>query len=140
MTRNPIALLVFRLALGALFVFAGIVKVLDPLDFAQSIRNYHVVGSALSLLAALLLPWLEIVAGAFLATGFWKRAAALLIVLMLVFFIVLTVVTILRGIDVDCGCFGALSRKADIRLIVEDILLLVMAGSIVLAPEGRRVR
>ena len=115
MIRNKAILVIFRVVLGGLFVYAGIVKVLDPLDFAQDIRNYRLVGQSLSFAAAIFLPWLEILAGAFLIAGVWRRGAALVISGLLVFFIVLTVVTMIRGLDVDCGCFGALSRKAGLE-------------------------
>jgi uncharacterized membrane protein YphA (DoxX/SURF4 family) len=137
MIKNKTLLVLFRLILGGLFVYAGVLKVLDPLDFAQSIRNYDLVGQSLSLAAAIVLPWLEILAGAALAAGIWKRASALVISGLLVFFILLTLVTILRGLDVDCGCFGAISRKAGWGLIVEDAAMLYMALAILLAPKKR---
>ena len=71
MVKNKAVLLVFRLVLGGLFIYAGAVKASDPLDFAQSIRNYDLVGQSLSFVAALILPWLEILAGAFLIAGVW---------------------------------------------------------------------
>jgi uncharacterized membrane protein YphA (DoxX/SURF4 family) len=130
-------LFVFRVVLGGLFVYAGAVKVLDPLGFAQDIRNYRLVGQSLSFVAALLLPWLEIMAGAFLVAGVWRRGAALVISGLLVFFIVLTVVTMVRGLDVDCGCFGALSRKAGWSVILEDLAMLYLGLCLLLAPPDR---
>ena len=82
-------------------IYAGIVKVLDPLNFAQNIRNYRLVGQSLAFVAAIVLPWLEILAGVALAAGIWKRASALIISGLLVLFIILTLVTIARGLDVD---------------------------------------
>lgn len=137
MIRNKAVLLVFRLVLGGLFVYAGVVKVLDPLDFAQNIRNYRLVGQSLSFIAAVVLPWLEILAGLALAAGVWKRASALIISGLLVFFILLTLVTIARGLDVDCGCFGALSRKSGLGVILEDAVMLYMALIILFAPGKR---
>lgn len=138
MIKNKTLLVLFRLVLGGLFVYAGVVKVLDPLDFAQNIRNYRLVGQTLSFIAAVVLPWLEILAGVALASGVWKRASALIISGLLVFFILLTLVTIARGLDVDCGCFGALSRKAGLGVIVEDGLMLFMSLAILFAPGKRR--
>jgi uncharacterized membrane protein YphA (DoxX/SURF4 family) len=137
MLKNKTLLVVFRLVLGGLFVYAGIVKVLDPLDFAQDIRNYRLVGQALSFLAAVVLPWLEILAGVALAAGVWKRASALIITGLLVFFILLTLVTIARGLDVECGCFGALSRKSGFGVILEDLGMLFMGLGLLFAPERR---
>jgi uncharacterized membrane protein YphA (DoxX/SURF4 family) len=137
MLKNKTLLVIFRLVLGGLFVYAGVVKVLDPLDFAQNIRNYRLVGQALSFLAAVVLPWLEILAGVALAAGIWKRASALIITGLLVFFILLTLVTIARGLDVECGCFGALSRKSGFGVILEDLGMLFMGLCLLFAPEKR---
>ena len=138
MLKNKTLLLVFRLTLGGLFVYAGIFKVLDPLDFAQNIRNYRLVGQSLSFIAAVVLPWLEILAGLALAAGIWKRVSALIISGLLVFFILLTLVTILRGLDVDCGCFGALSRKSGFGVILEDLGMLFMGLCLLFSPGKRQ--
>jgi uncharacterized membrane protein YphA (DoxX/SURF4 family) len=127
MLRNKGVLLAFRLVLGGLFVYAGAVKVLDPLDFAQNIRNYQLVGQSLSFIAAIVLPWLEILAGLALILGVWTRGAALVVAGLLVFFIVLTAVTMIRGLDVDCGCFGSLSRKSGWGVILEDLGMLALS-------------
>ena len=137
MLKNKTLLVIFRLVLGGLFVYAGVVKVLDPLEFAQNIRNYRLVGQALSFLTAVVLPWLEILAGVALAAGIWKRASALIITGLLVFFILLTLVTIARGLDVECGCFGALSRKSGFGVILEDLGMLFMGLCLLFAPEKR---
>ncbi len=137
MVRNRTALLVFRIVLGGLFVYAGAVKVLEPLGFAQDIRNYDLVGQSLAFMAAIILPWLEILAGAFLVAGVWKRGASLVISGLLVFFIALTAVTMIRGLDVDCGCFGAIDRKAGFSVILEDLAMLYLGLCLLLAPSNR---
>jgi putative oxidoreductase len=138
MVRNRTVLLVFRLVLGGLFVYAGLVKVLAPLDFAQDIRNYRLVGQSLSFLVAIVLPWLEILAGAFLILGVWTRAAAFVLSALLALFIVLTLITMVRGLDVECGCFGAVSRKSGWSVIVEDLAMLAMGLGLLLAPKKLR--
>jgi uncharacterized membrane protein YphA (DoxX/SURF4 family) len=138
MIRTKPLLLLFRIVLGGLFIYAGVVKVVDPLGFAQDIRNYRLVGQSLSFLAAVALPWLEILAGAFLAAGIWKRGAALVITGLLVFFIVLTVVTMARGLDVDCGCFGSLSRKSGWGVVLEDLVMLCLGLGLFLSkPDSQ---
>jgi putative oxidoreductase len=135
MVRNKTVLLIFRLVLGGLFVYAGIVKVLDPLGFAQDIRNYRFVGQSLSFIAAIVLPWLEILAGTFLVVGIWKRGATLVISGLLVFFILLTFITMARGLDIDCGCFGALSRRSGLGVIIEDLAMLYLGLCVLSIPE-----
>jgi len=138
MIRNKTILVVFRVVLGGLFVYAGIVKALEPLDFAQNIRNYQLVGQSLSFVAALVLPWLEILAGAFLVAGIWKRGAALVVSALLVFFIFLTVLTMVRGLDVECGCFGPAARKAGWSVILEDLAMLALGLGLLLEKRQPR--
>jgi len=137
MLRNKGVLLALRLVLGGLFVYAGAVKVLEPLDFAQNIRNYQLVGQSLSFVAAIVLPWLEILAGLALILAVWTRGAALVVTGLLVFFIVLTAVTMVRGLDVDCGCFGSLSRKSGWSVVLEDLGMLALGLALLLAPKKR---
>ena len=127
MIRNKHVLCAFRLIIGGLFIYAGVIKIADPLGFARDIQNYRILPPAACLFIALALPWFEALSGAFLIVGIFKRTSAWLLSFLLAGFIVLVIITMARGLDVDCGCFGSLSRKADGRLILEDALMLYMS-------------
>jgi len=129
-------LILLRLIVGGIFIWAAVTKIADPLSFAQNIRNYRLVGQTLSFATAIILPWLELIAGICLIVGVFPRSSALLVSGLLVFFIILVTVTILRGIDVDCGCFGTFSRKADLWLILEDSLWLAMSLVLLFSSEN----
>jgi putative oxidoreductase len=135
--RNKAVLCIFRLIVGGVFVWAAVLKIRDPLGFAQNIANYRVVGNMIAFWVAVVLPWLELTAGVLLIVGLWRRTNALLLSLMLAGFIILVAVTIARGIDVDCGCFGSLSRKADLGLILQDAALLFMSLTVWLSNAGK---
>jgi putative oxidoreductase len=139
MIRNKYLLLAFRLIVGGAFFAAGLLKVGDPLAFAQNIKNFLIVSHQASLLAALILPWIEILCGALLITGILRRPSALLVSGLLVGFIILVGITMARGIDTDCGCFGSLSHKADWWLLLQDGVLLLMSLSVLLAKPGPRL-
>lgn len=105
MTRHFIPVL--RLAMGGLFIYAGILKAMDPGALLRSVENYQLVPHALALAAAFQLPYLEIMCG--LAVAFkrlYKGALGMLVVLMLVFAAALLSAWA-RGLNIDCGCFGA---------------------------------
>jgi uncharacterized membrane protein YphA (DoxX/SURF4 family) len=138
MIRNRVVLLLFRVVVGGLFVYAGVLKIADPLGFVQDIENYRLVPRAIAFLTALVLPWVETLAGAALVVGLFKRTSAGLISVMLGMFIGLVAVTMARGLDVDCGCFGALSRKAGWTLLLEDALMLFMAVQVAFSRPSRR--
>lgn len=137
MIRNRWFLLLFRLIVGGVFVWAGALKIADPLEFARSIMNFRVVTPGPAFVVALVLPWVEFLSGAFLIIGVLKRSGALLISLMLAGFIGLVGLALGRGIDTSCGCFGSLSRRADFSLILADAVLLVLAASVFLARPHR---
>lgn len=124
MIRNKWLLLVFRLVAGGVFIWAGVLKITDPLGFAQSIMNYRVFPRELAFVIALVLPWVEVIAGGLLIAGLLRRSSAALISLMLIGFIGLVALALARGIDTSCGCFGSFSRRADLSLIVADLGLL----------------
>lgn len=134
--RNKYFLLLLRLIVGGVFIWAAVTKIADPLAFAQDVRNYRLVGQALSFLTAIVLPWVELIAGVCLIIGVFPRSSALLISGLLVFFIVLVAITMIRGIDVDCGCFGTFSRKANLWLILEDSIWLAMSLVLLFSPAN----
>jgi uncharacterized membrane protein YphA (DoxX/SURF4 family) len=138
MIRHRWLLLLFRVIVGGVFIWAGALKIADPLDFAQSIKNYQVVSPTLALLIAIVLPWVEVLSGALLIIGVLKRSSALLISLLLIGFIGLVALALARGIDTSCGCFGSLSRRADLSLILTDAVLLVFSLSVFFARPTRR--
>ncbi|MDD8020722.1 MAG: DoxX family membrane protein [Acidobacteriota bacterium] len=134
MLQNKYILLVFRLIVGGVFIWAGVSKIVDPLSFAQDVRSYQLVGQTLSFLTALFLPWVELIAGVWLIAGIYPRASAMLISCLLAFFIILVAITIARGLNVECGCFGTFSRRADIWLIVEDSIWLILSLILLFSP------
>lgn len=130
MIRNKIIQLGLRLVLGGVFIWTGLMKIMDPLEFAQSIANYRTFPRLLVFLLALILPWIELICGACLILGVFQKTSAVILSGLLVSFLILIIITIFRGIDIDCGCFGTFSRKVDFRLILTDAVLLLLALSI----------
>ncbi len=119
---------VLRVGLGALFLYAGVIKIITPAAFAGSIANYQVLPYAGNYLAAAILPWIEVICGGLLVTGWRARSAAALVALMNAFFIILLFSTVARGLDIDCGCFKQGGDKTTAwTAIFRDTMLLVAA-------------
>ena len=114
-------------------------KIIDPLGFAQSIENYRFFPRALVFVIAVILPWVEVLSGACLIVGLFRRSSAFIISVLLIGFIGLVAVAMLRGIDTTCGCFGGLSRKADLRLILMDSALLFLTLNVFFAQSRSRL-
>ncbi len=132
MIRNKWFLLASRLVVGAVFIWAGALKIGDPLDFALSIKNFQFFPHDLIFFIAVILPWLEVVSGGLLVIGIFKRSSAAILSLLLAGFIGLVAFALVRGIDTSCGCFGSLSRRADLSLILADAVLLFLSFNVFL--------
>jgi uncharacterized membrane protein YphA (DoxX/SURF4 family) len=95
-----------RLVVGGVWIAAGAVKLPDPGASVVAVRAYQALPPDLVAPVGQLLPALEVLVGAMLVLGLLVRgAAAVSAVLQLVFIIGIVSVWI-RGIDIDCGCFG----------------------------------
>ncbi|HEX9873166.1 MAG TPA: MauE/DoxX family redox-associated membrane protein, partial [Deferrimonas sp.] len=87
---RPVVYHLCRLALGALFVYAGAVKADDVTAFAGSIAAYEILPYFGNYLVAATLPYIEVLAGLLLLVNRRVRPAALLLAgLTLVFMAVL---------------------------------------------------
>jgi putative oxidoreductase len=99
--------LVARLILGCVFLWAGAQKASNPQLFALDLEAYRLLPSVLILPIAYYLPWLEIVTGLSLFVPDGRRAALGLVITLLLVFTVMLAIAWIRGLSINCGCFGA---------------------------------
>jgi len=135
-------LLLVRLALGGVFLYAAWVKLREPwLLFAMSIDAYQVLPQWAVLAVARTLPWLELALGILLIAGLWRRASTVAASVLLTLFFGLMVRAYIRGQTIDCGCFGPGEAISPLTLLRDGSLL---AGAVLLtvrsfrSPRGRR--
>lgn len=124
---NKYLLISIRIVLGFVFIFAAISKASEPEEFARAIANYKLLPIFLINILAITLPWIEICAGMLLLFGISvKENSAILSGLLLVFIIAITI-SLIRGLNIDCGCFGTIGgTKVGIQKILENIGLLLL--------------
>lgn len=145
-------LLVCRLAVAALFLFAAYQKLFapesGPQKFAMSINSFKILPEHLVLLATGVIPWIEVLCGLLLIVGLWTRAAATLLATMLVVFTVAVASVLLRNMSLTCGCFGKFSllcphdkmtwcKIGENALILLPTLLVAVFGGGILALDNR---
>jgi putative oxidoreductase len=97
--------------IAAVFIYAGVLKALDPVGFANDIENYHILPWPIGVRLAFYLPWLEIACGVGLLVRRATSGALAILGLLTFVFIVASVIAKARGIDVSCGCFGHAARN-----------------------------
>jgi putative oxidoreductase len=135
-----------QIALGAIFVVAALPKVIDPPSFAHMIYNYRLVPGAAVNAFALVIPWVELLAGLALILGVWPREAAALAGFLLLVFIAAIGFNFVRGHAVDCGCFdvhsAGKSREELLNemrwVLIRDAAMLLLVAQVLLAPRTFR--
>ena len=118
-----------RLILGMIFVYASYDKILHPKAFAEVIYNYQILPDGFINVTAIFLPWLEMLMGIFLITGFWMPGTVIWCNTLLVVYIGALCFNLARGLDVDCGCFSTTKgRSISIETILWDAAFLALSG------------
>jgi putative oxidoreductase len=114
---NKYFLLVCRMILGIVFIFAAITKAYEPDGFAQSMINF----------LAIILPWIELSAGLLLIFGVSVKENSVILSALLFVFIIAIAISLVRGLDIDCGCFGTVDgTKVGVQKILENVGLLFL--------------
>ena len=101
---------IVAILIGGLFIYAGAVKIIDPVEFARDIDNYKMLPWQPSVWLALHLPWLEIFCGLALITRVFFRGGVFIVTALMSLFIIASIAAKARGLDVSCGCFGHASK------------------------------
>jgi putative oxidoreductase len=101
---------IIGLAIAGVFIYAGAIKALDPVQFASDIDNYKILPWPISVGLAFFLPWLEVLCGLALVVRLLYRGALLIFTAMILVFTSATIAAKARGLDITCGCFGHASQ------------------------------
>ena len=123
-----------RIILGAVFMFSGIVKAIDPVGTQIKMTDYllafsmgdTVLDSTLLILAGLL-AGLEILIGAYMLLGTFQKGSSLIV---LIFMIIVTPLTLYLAIVnpiEDCGCFGDALVLTNWQTFGKNVFLLLLA-------------
>jgi len=89
--------LICRWVLALLFLYAGVQKVMDPYGFAKTVYGYGILPGEMVNITAIVLPWVEVLAGGALLIGVWPMSSAGVISGLLLLFMVALVANIARG-------------------------------------------
>jgi uncharacterized membrane protein YphA (DoxX/SURF4 family) len=127
-----------RLLVGAVFLYAASTKLPDMAGFALDVANFRMLPAGLVPVASAALVGVELLVGALLVLGIWVRPAALLASALLLAFIAGLAQALLRGIGLDCGCFGA-GERASWWTVLRDVAFLAPAAALAVG-KGRPTR
>ncbi|GAA0565520.1 BT_3928 family protein [Chitinophaga japonensis] len=126
-----IILNLFRVLVGVLFIFSGLIKANDPLGLSYKMDEFFEVLhltflSPYSLAFSVIMNVFEIVAGVAVLIGYRMRLFSFLLLLLIGFFTFLTAFALFSGKIKECGCFGDCIKLTAEQSFWKDVALLVM--------------
>jgi len=125
---HPSLVRVAGIGIGLVFVVAALAKIGDTAAFAAQVHNYRLTPIVLENLVAMILPWVELVAGTALILGLRSRAAAWICAALMIVFTIGIGQAAARGLDFECGCFGkAGASTVGVRKLLENVGLTAVA-------------
>ncbi len=136
----PWVSLVARLGLAAVFATASLAKIGNVEAMVRAVRAYDLLPEGAVRPVAYSLPYLELALALLLLLGFGTRLVAAFSAVLLVVFIGAVSSAGLRGLKIDCGCFGgggAVAQTAYLQEIARDLGFLVLAAWLLFFPTSR---
>ena len=129
-------IVITRIILGAVFLWASFGKILEPGDFARSISNYHIVPFGIENIIALILPWLELLIGMGLILGIMVDGSVQVSAILLIMFILMIGQAMLRGFNIECGCGLKEGEMIGLNKILENIVFI--GGAYIVMQRRKR--
>ena len=130
LTGNTLVRRILEIVLGGLFCYAGVLKLLHPYEFAEAVLAYRLAPDFLVGGIVAVLPWVELAAGLCLVAGLKPRSGLLIVSGLLAGFLAVILITMARGLNIDCGCGLFSQRQVGLAAVAEDLFLLAWAAGL----------
>jgi hypothetical protein len=101
---------VLTVPLGLIMLVAAWPKIVLPYEFLSDLYAYQLAGRELGVLAAMILPWMELCVGLCLLLNIFRSGALLAAVALASSFVVAQGWVLYHGLQISCGCFGGASE------------------------------
>ena len=124
---KQLLIVIVRLLIGGIFFISGLLKVIHPDAFRETLSSHGLFSTGTIHLISLVLPTVEIAVGLLFALGFRTKITGRIIILLLVLFTIEASFAFALGSVVDCGCFpteGA-SEPIGVKFFVRNGLLIL---------------
>ncbi|MCF6248806.1 MAG: DoxX family protein [Desulfobacula sp.] len=134
-TSLPVIKMIYhlcRIILGAVLIYASIDKIVNPEAFGKIIYTYQLLPGKMINIIAIILPWLELIVGMFLIFQLWVPGTVLLTNALFMVFIGAIISALLRGLNIDCGCFSTSGGNGSMNMVTffRDFSFVIMAFSL----------
>ena len=129
-------LLALQIAIGLVFLFSALGKLLKPLEFASGVAEYRILPEWLAYIVGIVLIPFELFVAAAHITGWLLQFALPVGLVMLISFMIAVGMNLKRGSVLPCHCFGAGEGEMISARTLVRLGLLFAGEAIVLAGSG----
>ena len=119
------AIAIIRLYIALVFILSGLDKINNLATFSDAIANYKLLPINIINIFAIIIPWIEVVAGAMLLLGIFIKENSIIIFTLLGVFTLAIFIAVITGLNIDCGCKGSSDQQVSILKLVENIALMI---------------
>lgn len=125
---------IIRLLLGALFIFSGWVKAIDPAGLSYKIEEYSLSFEMpwladFSMTLAVTLCAFELFIGLMMFFKLWQKVISTTTFIFISFFTIITFITLIfPSVSIkDCGCFGDVVILTNSQTFWKNVIFLLLA-------------
>lgn len=130
---------IIRISIGILFIFSGILKMTDLISFHDTIELFNILPRQFINAATIFIPSAELICGLWLVLNIFKKGSITILIGLLTLFVIAVGISLIRGSEYDCGCFGPLQIFNSIS-INKILLNICLAGLLTLVFYKEKVK
>ena len=131
--------LIVRFVLGGTFLLTSFGKLVDIQHYSVAVvYNYELLPDSLAIAFGWVLPFIELLCALGLIFGVLTRLSSLGTTLLSISFFAAKAILLSRGVDIECGCLGALATTHASLTIFLDPAVLLMSLTVLLSPQSSR--
>lgn len=124
--REKFILEMISLIMAAMWFLAAMHKILYPFQFYRSILDYRLIGGNPAVWLAFWFPFFEVFTGIGILIRRTRHESLMISAILLTGFLLLLIITVLRGMEIGCGCFSFSTEESLEMAIVRDLIFLTI--------------
>ena len=101
----------FSFIIGILLIVSGTTKLLSIEEFIEIVQSYKLVPGHIARISSVFLIFLEIILGISLFFQRTRKKGAEVTLILFSFFMILSIFYTIKGMNIECGCFGDMSGR-----------------------------
>lgn len=145
MSRREVIYRVSCYLVGALFIFSGVTKAINPFGLSIQFAEYFTAMGLDSMqplapFCAVFLPVGEMVLGLLVVMGYYRRWVGWIALGVMSFFTVLTLWIMVTSPVKDCGCFGDLLLISNTATFFKNLIFMIPTVALVVCRSGAKSR